>query len=294
MPDEPRFETPLDRIMKILGLKSSIVVDAANAFARERGSNDTITRQHLLRLRRGVTQATEGRIFILVAAIRELTGYAIQANQLFSLETAAPAGMPPFDRSAADPRQATVPVFSARALNARRLFLPNDGAPPGDETFDALYAHYGILLRSIAMRRYSIPPDDAEALVHDTFIAYLQRRESVQQVKPWLMTAVCNASKNYWRERKREAPLPEGIEERPDGAADAVTEQAIARLSVASALARLGEKCRETLHRYYFREESKETIAKTLSTSPAYVLQLLVSCRRRVKALLDRDREPRG
>jgi DNA-directed RNA polymerase specialized sigma24 family protein len=58
------------------------------------------------------------------------------------------------------------------------------------------------------------------------------------------------------------------------------------RVTIAAVLARLGTKCRETLRRYYLREQSKEAIAAHLDTSPGYVLQLLVTCRRRAKELL--------
>ena len=58
-------------------------------------------------------------------------------------------------------------------------------------------------------------------------------------------------------------------------------------LTVASVVARLGEKCREALRRYYFHEESKESIARELSTSPDHVLQFVLSCRRRVRELYD-------
>jgi len=58
-------------------------------------------------------------------------------------------------------------------------------------------------------------------------------------------------------------------------------------MTMATVMARLGEKCRETIRRYYFHEESKESIAEQLATSPGYVLQLLVSCRRRVREIYD-------
>ena len=78
--------------------------------------------------------------------------------------------------------------------------------------------------------------------------------------------------------------MPDAIEERPAGGEEA--EEGAWRISVGAAVARLGEKCRETLRGYYWRDESNERIAANLATSPGYVRQLLVSCRRRVKELL--------
>jgi RNA polymerase sigma factor (sigma-70 family) len=229
-----------------------------------------ISRQQLLRIRKGEARPTDQKIFILVAAIREMTGYAVRATDLFCLEPAMAEGMPYLN-----------PISSP---GPRGLTLPQSIPPTGESEFEALYLEYGVLLRALAMRRYHIPPDDAEALVHDTFIAYLERHTVIRELKPWLIGAVSNACKHYWRDRKRESPLPETIEETPGGRDDA--EEWAWRISVGSVVARLGEKCRETLRGYYWRDESKETIAAQLATSPGYVRQLLVSCRRRVKELL--------
>ncbi len=266
MPDRG---TPLDRIFAIFGLKPLHVVTAAKRVARELGFEEAISRQQLLRIRKGRARATDYKIFLIVAAIRELTGYAVRASDLFRLEPALAEGMPYLN-----------PVSSR---SPRGFTLP-ESTPTGESEFEALYLQYGVLLRSIAMRRYHVPPDDAEALVHDTFIAYLERHTVIREVKPWLMGAVGNACKHYWRDRKREAPMPEGMEETPVQRDDA--EEWVWRISVGACVARLGEKCRETLRGYYWREETNEQIAGKLATSPGYVRQLLVSCRRRLKELL--------
>jgi RNA polymerase sigma factor (sigma-70 family) len=171
--------------------------------------------------------------------------------------------------------------------------VTDESRPTDVNEFEALYTEYGVLLRSIAIRRYNIPPDDAEALVHDIFTAYLQRQAHVRELKPWLMGAIGNASKDYLRRRKREEPLLPEHDQTADQAAEQKAERWMVNMTVATVIARLGEKCRETLRRYYFHEESKESIAKELATSPGYVLQLLVSCRKRVRELYDTMRSPK-
>ena len=264
------FRTPLDRIFSVFALKSKDVVAAAMRIAAELGLTEGVSRQQLLRVRKGRAHPTDTKIFLIVAAVRELTGYSVRASDLFRLEPALAEGMPYLN-----------PVSSS---GPRGLTLLEPTPPTGEAEFEALYLEYGVLLRMIAMRRYHVPPDDAEALVHDTFIAYMERHTVIRDVKPWLMGCVSNASKRYWRDRKREAPLPETIDETPAGRDEA--EEWAWRISVGSVVARLGEKCRETLRGYYWREETKERIAENLATSPGYVRQLLVSCRRRVKELL--------
>ena len=137
------------------------------------------------------------------------------------------------------------------------------------------------------MRRYHVPPDDAEALVHDIFAAYLQRSAYVRDVKGWLIGAIGNASQNYVRKRKPKPSSCRSTKRRSTPAAEASLDRCDAPPhDCRRCSARLGDKCRETLRRYYLREEPKEQIAAHLETSPAYVLQLLVTCRKRAQEIL--------
>jgi RNA polymerase sigma factor (sigma-70 family) len=290
---EQQRRTPLTSVMAAFGLKPMHVVQVADRIAAEMGFRRSISRQYFGRLRKGGARATEEKILLLVMAIRELTGYAVQASDLFPLEPAAAGcGMLRLTPDIlTHGGNALVPISSAGAgSRAWRAFVSDLTGPAGDDAFDALYAEYGLLLRSIAMRRYGVPPDDAEALAHDTFIAYLERHTKIQALKPWLMGAVCNASKHYWRDRKREAPLPENHEETIDPASNCTADSWAWSITVAGLVARLGDQCRETLKRYYWGDESKETIAETLSLSPGYVLHLLSSCRQRIREMLGRPR----
>ena len=286
--------TPLKVVMAAFGLKPSHVVQMADRIAEAMGFRRSISRQYFGKLRSGRARATEEKILLLVMSIRELTGYAVRAIDLFPLEPAALGyGVPRLSPEIPAPRNsnALVPVSSVGSSSrVWRVFVPEPTGPAGDDAFEALYAEYGLLLRSIAMRRYGIQPDDAEALVHDAFVAYLERHTKINELKPWLMGAVSNGCKHYWRDRQRETPLPEDYEETVDPASNGTADNWAWRITVAGLVARLGEQCRETLKRYYWRDESKETIAATLSLSPGYVLHLLSSCRQRIREMLTRSR----
>jgi RNA polymerase sigma factor (sigma-70 family) len=281
--------TRLQRFIEKLGLNALDIIREANRIAFDEAV-ESISRRQLLRLRQGRATATAERIYIIVAAIRSLTGMLVQATDLFVLQPATPGPVDvPWETSWPSP--APLSVSSHRRTSGglwSTVRSVTDPSPPTNESeFEALYTEYGVLLRSIAIRRYNIPPDDAEALVHDIFTAYLQRREHVRELKGWLIGAIGNASKDYLRRRKREEPLLPEHDQKPDQAAEEKAERWMVNMTVARVMARLGEKCRETLRRYYFHEESKEFIAEQLATSPGYVLQLLVSCRRRVRELYD-------
>lgn len=255
----------------------------------------SLSRQHFGRIRGGRATASEDKIYIIVAAMRSVTGILFRACDLFELDPLRAEGVlpgiPSLHRMPAcqmDSSNAYVPVFSDhRVSRVRRLFVVQE---PGstEQAFESLYTEYGLLLRTIAIRQFHVPSDDAEALVHDIFASYLERRAYVRDVKGWLTGAIRNACNNYLRKRKPESPLLPEHEDKADGATEARLERWMQRTTIVSILSRLGERCRETLRRYYLREESKETIAADLATSPGNVLQLLVTCRKRAQELLRR------
>jgi RNA polymerase sigma factor (sigma-70 family) len=263
--------TRLHQVVRALGVKPMHVVREAQRLARELG-RPSISRQHFGRIRSGRAVASEEKIYIIVAAMRSVTGLLFRPSDLFDVEPLFGGPAP-------------APVSSAsRTTRVWRMFVSQESGS-AEGAFESLYTEYGLLLRTIAIRRYHVPPDDAEALVHDIFAAYLQRRICVRDVKPWLLGAIGNASSNYIRKRQREAELLPEHEEAVDSSAEESLDQWMRRLTMAAVLARLGTKCRETLRRYYLQEEPKEQIATHLATSPAYVLQLLVTCRKRAQEL---------
>lgn len=289
----PIGTTRLQHVLRTLGLKPVHVVREAQRLAGELG-RPSLSRQHFGRIRSGQAAASEDKIYIIVAAMRSVTGVLFLPSDLFDVEPMLPdrvvsGFLEPFPRRtvrAARRSALSIPVSSdSHITRVWRLFVLQDsGSTEG--AFESLYTEYGLLLRAVAIRRYHIPSDDAEALVHDIFTAYLERRAYVRDARGWLLGAIGNASSNYLRKRKPETELLPEHEKAIDGAAEDAADQWMRRLTVASVLAQLGTKCRETLRRYYLGEQPKEQIAAELETSPAYVLQLLVTCRKRAQELL--------
>jgi RNA polymerase sigma factor (sigma-70 family) len=279
-------------VIRALGLRPVQVVREAQRLA-EALRRPSLSRQHFGRIRGGRAAASEDKIFIIVAAMRSVTGLLFRSSDLFDVDPMLPEGvtfgpLPPLlPVTARGPysSNASAPVFSdSRTSRVWRLFVSQESG--STDPFESLYTEYGLLLRTIAMRRYHVPPDDAEALVHDIFAAYLERRAYVRDVKGWFIGAIGNASSNYVRKRKPECQLLPEHEEAVDRSTEESLDRWMRRLTIAAILARLGDKCRETLRRYYLREESKEHIAEHLATSPGYVLQLLVTCRKRAQEIL--------
>lgn len=189
-------------------------------------------------------------------------------------------------RAAAWPQ---VGYFSGRSAKSAHLWwakVTNDQSEFSTaHPLDAVYREHESLLRSIAQYRFRVPPCDAEALVHDIFASFLERQPDAYDIKAFLIGSINNACRHYWRKRQYEEPLLPHHELTPSDDEAAKLERWALRLSLGATLARLGGKCSETLRRYYLRDESAESIAQELDTSPAYIWQLLSSCRKRARQI---------
>lgn len=161
---------------------------------------------------------------------------------------------------------------------------PFDSSDHSSRSAGTLYLHYAPILRRIACRKYDVPASDVDALVHDVFATYLTNPSAVRELRSYLIGGICNASRQYWRERRREVPLCTdesvmGCEGTFDGLAE--------RLTVAATVARLRSRCREILRRYYFEGEPTEAIAAAIETTPRNVIYLLHVCRGRARKIYE-------
>jgi RNA polymerase sigma factor (sigma-70 family) len=160
---------------------------------------------------------------------------------------------------------------------------PEAGALPVEDA----YKKHSDLLRGIAETKFNIPPADAEGVVNEVFTAYLLRRDSVRNARKWLIGAVCHASRAYWRDAAKTAPLPEDAALVVDPSSPGLEGRIVDRVTMARALMEVGPKCRETLRMYYAEGYSAAEIAARLGTSSGYVMQLLHTCRKRVRQAYD-------
>jgi RNA polymerase sigma factor (sigma-70 family) len=283
--------TRLGRTLDVLGLRPADVLRTAQRIAAQL-DRPAVSRAQLVRFRRDPrVSPSEDKIFILVAAVRELTGWLVTAADLFEVEPALPEGMSaavprlsPRRTSAIDECKTEAPATTRlRAAQGWRAPLQDRSTLPGEDAFDALYTQYAVVLRGIAIHRYGIPPDEAEALVHDAFMAFLERHTSIRDARGWLSGTIRHKCTDYWRQRQREAPLPPEQDEVADPGAEIDVRSTDLRLTMATAINRLGDRCRETIRRYYWLEEPLGVIAGCFATTENNVKQILFSCRRRLR-----------
>jgi RNA polymerase sigma factor (sigma-70 family) len=161
---------------------------------------------------------------------------------------------------------------------------PPPEPPAGAEAvaaFEEAYLLYAPRLQRIAIRRFSIEPGDAEVLVQDVFTTYFQHAASVQMLEPYLIGAICNASRNYLRRSTASKALFCG--EHPCAATpdDALLKELERKTLLSQMLARVGQPCRDLLRRFYVNGEGTEALAKAFGLVRGSVKVKLFKCRQR-------------
>jgi DNA-directed RNA polymerase specialized sigma24 family protein len=163
--------------------------------------------------------------------------------------------------------------------------LARGGENSAGSEFESIYSSYAPLLRRIAVFKFGVPRSDADALVHDVFATYLANPANVRDLHPYLIGAICNASRQYLRRDASERAL--FCDSAACGATpgEEMVDGVIRTLVINSTLARLGASCQDTLRRFYLIGESAPAIAKSRNTSANYILRLLHFCRKRARAI---------
>lgn len=153
---------------------------------------------------------------------------------------------------------------------------------------EEVYRDVAPLLRRIAVRKFGVPPNDADGLVHDVFITYLARPTNVRgDLRGYLIGSICNASRYYWRSKKSEERVfsrDEALDDAP-GTSEDIFEGLAQNLMVSAVLSRLSPRCREALRRYYMDGDTTSAIATALQTSSGNVNYVMFVCRKRARDL---------
>jgi DNA-directed RNA polymerase specialized sigma24 family protein len=120
--------------------------------------------------------------------------------------------------------------------------------------------------------------------VHDVFATYLVNASAVRALEPYLIGAICNASRHYLRRSgAADAIFCEGVECAATPGADLLAEVE-RKLLVSRLLSRVGSRCRDLLHRYYVKGDTTQAIADGLDSTPGSILVSLHNCRKRARA----------
>ena len=141
-----------------------------------------------------------------------------------------------------------------------------------EELMDRYIAYVSAVVWNIL--RYSMPPEDAEEVVSDVFLAAWEQAQDIRAnaAKPWLGAVARNKAKNKLRSRGIDLPLEEDILELPgeDDPENALARQEEAKL-VRRAVDSLGEPDREVFLRHYFHAQTVQEISQTMHMNESTV-----------------------
>lgn len=163
--------------------------------------------------------------------------------------------------------------------------MPN--ARVDDQHFEAVYTQYFDLLAQIAVFKFQVPDADAEALVHDVLISYLRKANDIIDLRPWLIGAICYASRHYWRLNGRTSGVEAGELEadRVDPASLRILDSLPDQIAAREALDCLAPRCREILRLRYFEGCTVAEVATRLGVKTKYAAKLITKCLRRAERL---------
>lgn len=180
---------------------------------------------------------------------------------------------------------ATAEGESAKAT-PRREAKPSKAVEPHLLTADeveVLYIEHRTLLLYLASRKFHIVDGEAENLIQEVFLSFLQTCTRIDNVRAWLVAAMCNASRHFWRAQGRTEPLPDDYANSLDPKTTLTADDHAMRLTMSKVIGYMQPKCRETLRLHYFEGQSANEIAKELETTPRYAEKLIHTCLRRAR-----------
>jgi len=179
-------------------------------------------------------------------------------------------------------------VSRSRTGKKARVITQSPPAPPVSSAADdveALYIEHRSLLLYVASRKFRIPECDSENLIQEVFLSFLQTGTKIDNVRAWLVAAMCNASRHYWRAQGRTESLPEDFGDHCDPDSQGLADKFATQMTVHQALQYLQPRCRETLWLHYFEGRSAGDVARELETTNRYAEKLIHNCLKRVREI---------
>jgi RNA polymerase sigma factor (sigma-70 family) len=155
-------------------------------------------------------------------------------------------------------------------------------------TIGHTYVEHRSLLLFVACRKFHIPEADAENLIQEVFLSFLQSKTPIINVRAWFVAAMCNASRHYLLATRRTTdPLPSSlVDQTPTTSVESLAFDSTGRLvQMEAMLAYLQPRCREVLWLHYFEGRTAADVAKAMGTTDRYAEKLIHNCLKRVREI---------
>jgi RNA polymerase sigma factor (sigma-70 family) len=183
------------------------------------------------------------------------------------------------------------PPPAAAAFESLPVLIRAKPDPPDidENEFAQLYEANCELLVGLAVRKFQVPYGDAEGLAHEVFLSYLKRRDEIRELHKWLIGAICNASRHYWRQHTRNVEQLdiESVSAHADPVSAHVMDWLLARIAAGEAMAVLSPRYQHILRLRYYEGYSVPEIAEELGVTAKYAQKLVTKCLRRAEAFFN-------
>ena len=152
---------------------------------------------------------------------------------------------------------------------------------------DHFVSHFK-LLWYVATMKFRVPPADAEEILQHAAISLLAVGTRIEEPRAWLIGAVCNACRHYWRRAARRGEV-EGtsIDAIPDPPSEFTVERLERAILIRETLRHLPLKMREVLRMHYLLGMTDTEIAYHYGTTPGYARKLITRSLRLTRDVLD-------
>lgn len=161
--------------------------------------------------------------------------------------------------------------------------------PVEESVFARIYEENCGLLVSLAVRKFQVPLVDAEGLAHEVFLSYLRHADEVRDLHHWLIGAICNASRYYWRKHGRniEQLDTDVAAERPDPRSRNVLIDLPDNIALAEVLDRMPPRWAHILRLRYIEGYSIKEIAEQQNVTSKYMQKLVAKCLHRAQEIFN-------
>jgi RNA polymerase sigma factor (sigma-70 family) len=192
-----------------------------------------------------------------------------------TLEVSAPAA------AAAAPAPETAEPLRRTAPKSKSVEPQN---LTSDEV-ELLYIEHRTLLLFVACRKFRVAEVDAENLIQEVFLSFLQTSTRIENIRAWLVAAMCNASRHHWRSMGRTESLPDDYSNQSDPCTHGIADRFAMEMTIQKVMGYMHPRCRETLRLHYFEGRSAGDVAKELETTNRYAEKLIHNCLRRAREI---------
>jgi RNA polymerase sigma factor (sigma-70 family) len=180
--------------------------------------------------------------------------------------------------------------MAPEAINEPPPVLPPLPARGVDESvFARIYEENCGLLVALSVRKFQVPAVDAEALAHEVFMSYIRHADEVRDLHHWLIGAICNSSRYYWRKHGRNVEQldAEVAAERPDPRSRDVLTHLPNSIAIAEVLDAMPPRWAQILRLRYFEGYSIKEIAENQGVTSKYMQKVVAKCLQRAQEIFE-------